>query len=257
MWRWRNAETKSKQTTQCLQFLYCLQHSKFCVGAGLVFHSPLWYTTSRKRVRALDENILAVNGLSIDFLTQLSYRSQLGLSLKGTLRHFDRDALIDELNKMTEWLDEQDALSEIALDYRIKSYASIVSKYERYLDSSHHVSQVFNDILGFRTFCDNYDDVLALKSSLFSIADLSRGKASDDGYRGVHLYFQLDNEHYPIEIQYNTLYDRQLNNWLHDYLYKKSYPDQIGRQLRIQYEQGKIRNVKEFEKVLHDVLSDS
>lgn len=84
---------------------------------------------------------------------------------------------------------------------------------------------------------------------------MSRGKAADDGYRGVHLYFQLDNEHYPIEIQYNTLYDRQLNNWLHDYLYKKSYPDQVGRQLRVQYEQGNIRNVKEFEEVLKDVLS--
>lgn len=203
----------------------------------------------------MDETILAVNGLSIDVLTRLSYRSQLGLSLKRTLRHFERDALIDELSKMADWLDEQDELSEIALDYRIKSYASIVSKYERYLNSSRHVSQVFNDVLGFRAFCDNYDDVLALKSALFSTADLSKGKAADDGYRGVHLYFQLDNEHYPIEIQYNTLYDRQLNNWLHDYLYKKSYPDQIGRQLRVEYEQGNIRNVKEFEEVLKDVLS--
>ena len=45
---------------------------------------------------------------------------------------------------------------------------------------------------------------------------------------GVHLYFQMDNDHYPIEIQFNTLYDRQLNNWLHDYLYKKAYPMRSG-----------------------------
>ena len=32
------------------------------------------------------------------------------------------------------------------------------------------------------------------------------GKANDDGYRGVHLYFQLDHKHYPIEIQMNTYY---------------------------------------------------
>jgi putative GTP pyrophosphokinase len=90
-------------------------------------------------------------------------------------------------------------------------------------------------VLGLRAFCDSYEEVLALKAKVFSLADMSEGKANDDGYRGVHLYFQLDNEHYPIEIQYNTLYDRQLNNWLHDYLYKKDYPDSVGRQLREQY----------------------
>ena len=90
------------------------------------------------------EDVLALNGLSVELLTQLSYRSQLGLSLKRTLRHFEREALIAELVSMTEWLDEQTVLSEIALDYRIKSYASIVGKYERYLNSSRHVSQVFN-----------------------------------------------------------------------------------------------------------------
>ena len=130
------------------------------------------------------EDVLALNGLSVELLTQLSYRSQLGLSLKRTLRHFEREALIAELVSMTEWLDEQTVLSEIALDYRIKSYASIVGKYERYLNSSRHVSQVFHDILGFRAFCDSYDSVLALTSPSFSVADLSKGKAADNGYRG-------------------------------------------------------------------------
>ena len=190
------------------------------------------------------EDVLALNGLSIELLTQLSYRSQLGLSLKRTLRHFEREALIAEL-----------VLSEIALDYRIKSYASIVGKYERYFNSSCHVSQVFNDVLGFRAFCDSYNSVLALTSTSFGVADFSRGKAVDDGYRGVHLYFQLDNNHYPIEIQFNTLYDRQLNNWLHDYLYKKTYSNEVGQQLRARYENGKIRNQSEFEEVLNDVLS--
>ena len=117
------------------------------------------------------------------------------------------------------------------------------------------MSQVFNDVLGFRAFCDSYNSVLALPSTSFSVADLSRGKAVDDGYRGVHLYFQLDNNHYPIEIQFNTLYDRQLNNWLHDYLYKKTYSNEVGQQLRARYENGKIRNQSEFEEVLNDVLS--
>lgn len=203
----------------------------------------------------MDENVLEMNGLSIALLTALSYPSQLGLSLKRTLRHFNKDALISELVAMTEWLDAQTILSEIALDYRIKSYASIVDKYGRYLDSPRHANQVFNDVLGFRAFCDSYDDVLTLKSDIFVVADMSVGKASDDGYRGVHLYFQLDNQHYPIEIQYNTLYDRQLNNWLHDYLYKKNRPDEIGQKLRQLYEAGRIRNESEFKEALSDVLS--
>ena len=43
---------------------------------------------------------------------------------------------------------------------------------------------------------------------------MSNGKAVDDGYRGVHVYYQKSGQHYPIEIQFNTLFDRQLNNWL-------------------------------------------
>ena len=201
------------------------------------------------------EDVLALNGLSVELLAQLSYRSQLGPSLKRTLRHFEREPLITELVFMTGWLDGQTILSEIALDYRIKSYASIVGKYERYFNSSRHVSKVFNDVLGFRAFCNSYASVLALNGPSFSVSDLSRGKAADDGYRGVHLYFQLDKEHYPIEIQFNTLYDRQLNNWLHDYLYKKTYPNGVGQQLRVRYENGKIRNQSEFEEALENVLS--
>lgn len=51
--------------------------------------------------------------------------------------------------------------------------------------------------------------------------NLSDGKAYDDEYRGVYVHFQLSNFHYPIELQYNTYYDRQLNNWLHKYIYKR------------------------------------
>lgn len=89
------------------------------------------------------------------------------------------------------------------------------------------------------------------------VADMSKGKANDDGYRGVHIYFQLDNFHYPIEIQYNTYYDRQLNNWLHKYLYKKGYDNEIGCCLRTAYENGIIKTEQEFKGVLHNVLLDS
>ncbi len=202
----------------------------------------------------MDNNILQLNGLSIDILRELSFKSHLPLSLNRTLRHFDKVALIKELTDMTDWLDEQSILSEVALDYRIKSLESILGKYARYYPNK-PVKQVFNDILGFRAFCDSYKDILEFNKELFHIADMSKGKLDDDGYRGVHVYFQIDNSYYPIEIQFNTLYDRQINNWLHDYLYKKSYPNIIGCKMREKYERGLIRTDGEFEEVLKNVLS--
>ena len=185
----------------------------------------------------------------------LSYESKLGISLKRNLHYFDKKLLIEELENMTAWLDEQSVFDGIALDYRIKSLDSILGKYDRYYPD-HQMRKVFNDILGFRAFCDSYEDVLALDSELFRVADMSKGKAIDDGYRGVHVYYQRDSKHYPIEIQFNTLYDRQLNNWLHDYLYKKDYPNEVGKKMREYYENGKIRNVDDFKEVLENVLSN-
>ena len=203
----------------------------------------------------MDTQLLEMNGLSLDILQALSYESHLGIPLKKNLHYFDRDALIEELLDMTRWLDAQDALGGIALDYRIKSRDSIALKYERYYPD-HQVRKVFNDILGFRALCDSYDDILNGDSGVFHIADLSHGKAHDDGYRGVHVYYQKSNHHYPIEIQFNTLYDRQINNWLHDFLYKKGYPLSVGLAMRQNYENGLIKNAHDFEEVLKDVLSD-
>lgn len=203
----------------------------------------------------MDEQLLKMNGLSMEILNELSFESHLGISLKKNLHYFDKDLLIAELVTMTEWLDEQEILSGIALDYRVKSLDSILLKYDRYYPD-HQTRKVFNDVLGFRAFCDNYDQVLE-GSSQFRIADMSSGKAVDDGYRGVHVYYQKSGKHYPIEIQFNTLFDRQLNNWLHNYLYKKDYPEEIGRIVRKKYENGLIRNEHEFKEVLNDVLSGS
>ena len=71
------------------------------------------------------------------------------------------------------------------------------------------------------------------------------------------MYYQKSGRHYPIEIQFNTLFDRQLNNWHHDYLYKKNYPIETGRVMREKYECGLIRNEHEFKEVLNNVLSGS
>mgnify|MGYP004679044443 FL=1 len=138
-------------------------------------------------------------------------------------------------------------------DYRIKSMDSIELKYNRYYPDT-QVRKMFNDILGFRAYCDDYSDVLSMKSEVFKVVDMSKGKANDDGYRGVHLYYQKNNSYYPIEIQYNTYYDRQLNNWLHKYLYKRKIDNSVGRELRTQYENGNITNEEQFKEVLNNVL---
>ena len=201
-------------------------------------------------------NILQRDGLTIELLARLSYQSCLGINLKKNLHYFDKDALLAEINKVIEWYDEFEELHELALDYRIKSVQSAVLKYNRYYPD-HQTRKVFDDLLGFRSLCDNYDDVLALRAiSEFRVADMTKGKAKDDGYRGVHVYYQLDGNHYPIEIQYNTYYDRQFNNWLHKYIYKKNYENKVGLQLRNLYERAKIQTEQDFMEAMKHVLSN-
>ena len=73
----------------------------------------------------MNEQLLKMNGLSLDILDALSFESHLGIPLKKNLHYFDKTLLIQELFEMTEWLDAQELLSEIAIDYRVKSMDSI------------------------------------------------------------------------------------------------------------------------------------
>ena len=199
-------------------------------------------------------DLLRKDGLSLEVLEKLSYRSQLGLSLKKNLHYFDKDVLLDEIRTVLMNYNGNEFLHTLIIDYRVKSIQSAKFKYERYYPAK-QVRQVFNDLLGFRSFCDNYDEVLSLQSiNHIRIVDMSNGKANDDGYHGVYLYFQLDNFHYPIEIQYNTYYDRQFNNWLHNYVYKQGYDNHLGCILRNRYENGKIITEKDFKEELKHVL---
>jgi hypothetical protein len=204
----------------------------------------------------LEEYILKKDGLSLEKLKSLSYHSDLGIHLKKNLHYFDKEILFKELDRINEWYDSCNILHNIAIDYRIKSIQSARLKYERYYPD-HQARKVFDDMLGFRALCDNYEEVLMIKNyENIRVADMSEGKTQDDGYRGVHAYFQLSNYHYPIEIQYNTYYDRQLNNWLHKYIYKRKYDNLVGWTLRRAYESGRIRTEYEFREVLSHVLSD-
>nr|WP_314461535.1 hypothetical protein [uncultured Clostridium sp.] len=200
---------------------------------------------------------LEKNGLSINILTALSYKSSLKRSLKNSLRRFEKEDLYNEVKRMIHFYQGIETLEDVDLDYRIKSLDSCLRKYEKFYPEM-QAEKVFNDILGFRMLVDNYE--ILLKGNApdgIRIVDMSEGKAIDDGYRGVHIYYQPNHYHYPIEIQANTYYDRQLNNWLHKYLYKREYSDLIGRILRQEYEYGKILKEQDFEEVLKHVLSGS
>ena len=85
---------------------------------------------------------------------------------------------------------------------------------------------------------------------------MPKGKAHDDGYRGVHLYYQPTHRHYPVEFQYNTFYDRQCNDWLHIYVYKQSKDRNIGCRLRKMYDEGRLHTAEEFKEACN-VLRDS
>lgn len=199
--------------------------------------------------------LLETNGLSLEILEKLSFQSRLKKSLKNNLNAFEQEALLQDAFAATEWFDACEMLGEVALDYRVKSEESIRSKYERYYPDR-PVLKVFNDLLGFRSLCSSYEEALALHVPQIRVIDMSHGKAKDDGYRGVHLYYRKDNFHYPIELQFNTFLDRQLNDWLHDYIYKKGYPASVGGKLRQMYESGQITNLEAFKERLEDVLSD-
>ena len=102
----------------------------------------------------MNEHLLLMNGLSVEILEALSYESRLGIPLKKNLHYFNKELLIRELIDMTEWLDRQEILGDIAIDYRVKSLDSILIKYDRYYPD-HQTRKVFNDILGFRALCDS------------------------------------------------------------------------------------------------------
>lgn len=200
------------------------------------------------------DEFIAPYGLSKKKLDMISYESKLNLSIKHDIKDFIKEDLLNELYDIADFYDECNLSDLVDTDFRIKSIDSINFKYDRYVDKMHQVRKTFNDILGFRMLVNTYAEVLACDDENIRVVNMSNGKAIDDGYRGVHLYYQKSSKHYPIEMQFNTFFDRQLNDWLHDYVYKRGYDSNIGRMIRIVYENGKINNIDMFKKELENVL---
>ena len=195
-------------------------------------------------------------GISEELLDKLSFESQLGKSLKNTLRKFEKIDLVNEIIDLKEFYESKDLLKGVNFAYRVKSIQSCLLKYDKYYPNI-ETNKCFNDMLGIRIILTDYNEVLEQELNIFKIADMTKGKANDDGYRGIHLYYQKSNKHYPIEIQLNTKRDRIMNDWLHVHVYKYEKNNAIGELLREQYDNGEIQNEFDFKEVLKNVLSSS
>ena len=191
-------------------------------------------------------------GVTFDQLLMLSYKTNLNKSLKNTLRKFHEKQLFEEIEQIIEFYWSSEVFEELQMDYRIKSLQSCELKYRRCFPSQ-EVYRVFNDLLGFRIIGE-YDSISSQDLSKFRVVNMTTGKAIDDGYRGIHLYFQESKYHYPIEFQINSHKDRVFNDWLHIDVYKYVVDAEVGAYLRKLYEDGIITNEKEFKEVLDNVL---
>lgn len=188
-----------------------------------------------------------------DMLGDISYRSLLGKSLKNTLRKFSKEELFDEINLLIMHFTKMS--DAIVHEHRIKSLQSSFLKYNKYYPST-PVEKAFNDILGIRIIVDDYDMVDKLDiPDIVKIADMRNGKAIDDGYRAIHMYYQKDHFHYPIEIQFMTQKDQQFNEWMHIYVYKYILDNNVGCTLRKMYEDSKFVSEDDFRKEMQKLCA--
>ena len=188
-----------------------------------------------------------------DMLSDISYQSQLGKSLKNTLRKFNREELFEEINLLImHFVEISDKINH---EHRVKSLQSCLLKYNKYYPST-PVEKAFNDILGIRIIVDDYNIVDNFDiPDIVKVADMRGGKANDDGYRAIHMHYQKDHLHYPIEIQFMTPHDRQFNEWMHIYVYKYIQNSNIGCVLRELYENKKIISEDDFRKELQSICA--
>ena len=186
-------------------------------------------------------------------ITRLFYRTSLK-SLKNALHKFDKQDLLQDIKCARDFYDEALETLDFPYDYRIKSLESCRIKYDRYYPDF-SVERTFNDIFGARIIVDEYQSAYNFANITPSReSNMINGKKNDDGYRGLHLYYQPNHFTYPIEFQFNTAQDRRLNDWLHSYLYKKGYAPEIGAALRELYSTNMILTEDDFRRELYVLL---
>lgn len=203
----------------------------------------------------MQESFQKLNNI-IDIISKINYTTLLNISFKNTLRKFDKTELFADIKNYRRYL--YDFISsnsdDILAECRIKATQSMQLKYDKYYPST-ELDKCFNDILGIMLIVDNYNDFKEFVRDNTKLIDMSNGKRVDDGYRAIHLYYQTDRKHYPIEIQLVTQRDRIFNEWLHIFVYK--YKDrEIGIKLKEIYDNGLITNEEDFIKYLKEMNLD-
>ena len=187
-------------------------------------------------------------------ISVLFYTTHLSKSLKNSLHKFDKEELMADISLARDFYDEALETAEFPYDYRIKSLESCRIKYDRYYPN-YAVERTYNDLFGARLIVEDYSQAYEIANMKpVRESNMIAGKKMDDGYRGLHLYYQPDHFVYPIEFQFNTAYDRRLNDWLHSYLYKKGYAPDVGGRLRKLYESGCIQSEEDFRRELNVLL---
>lgn len=136
--------------------------------------------------------------------------------------------------------------SDIFKDYafRVKTEDSIMRKLKRYPDKD--AQQIFNDVLSLRLIVDEYPESYP---DYFRVVDMSEGKADDDGYRGVHLYYKRDNYSYTIEIQLWSKEHQEFNTWMHRKGYKTATTE-ILHTLKRAYDLGLLNTFEKYSRRL-------
>ena len=189
-------------------------------------------------------------------LEELSYETKLGKSLKNNLSKFDKNEVVEEIKDLIGFYQKQDFEKyDKEMFLRIKSLESFLLKWDKNYPSS-SLKHAANDILGIRYIVKDYSDIdVSNLVGKYRIVNMINGKTNDDGYRGLHIYYEKDNFNYPIEIQFFTEKDAIFNSWLHDFVYKY-HNNEIGIKLRDLYDKNIIVNENDFRRELN-VLLDS
>ena len=124
-------------------------------------HKDAWVEIN---LESLAQNIIEIKkGIPAD-------KKMLGIVKADALAYYDKLADDTTINNYVS---------------RIKSSDSIELKSQRHPDL--RFQSVFNDILGIRIHCSEYPVFIP---DYYRIVDLRKGKADDDGYRGIHLYYK-------------------------------------------------------------------
>lgn len=200
-----------------------------------------------------DKDLIKINQV-LDAIRGIDYQTNLSISFKNTIRKFDKNELMNDITTYIKFICDEhlNSLEECQVAYRIKSKQSILMKFDKYYPNTEY-DKCFNDILGLCIICKNYDFVSKINEQNLKIIDMRNGKRNNDGYRAIHLYYQRDRKHYPIEIQVVTEHDHIFNKWLHTYVYKYK-SGEIGIRLRELYDNNMIDDENAFIKYLKEMI---